>query len=137
MHNFTVYESSVHQAWRVIHVLWTPSQQKCIATLSITVSISTLITTLPLILCYCCVSQEGKVVLGGPGSFYWQGERTETARHPPINSQSEQNLKECVKNLPLLTETDVQVTRVNIHPDLCPAFSSSIPSLRSADLCHH
>lgn len=43
------------------------------------------ITNLPLVLCYCCVSQEGKVVLGGPGSFYWQGKRTR-AHHPPVNS---------------------------------------------------
>lgn len=67
-------------------------------------------------LCYCCVLQEGKVVLGGPGSFYWQGESTKAARRPPINSSSEQNLKECVKDLPLMTESDVQVTRVDIHP---------------------
>lgn len=25
---------------------------------------------------YCCVLQDGRVVLGGPGSFYWQGELT-------------------------------------------------------------
>lgn len=116
LHNFIFYESSVQQAWSAIHVLWIPSQQKCMPTLFRSVSISTLIMTLTLMLCYCCVSQEGKVVLGGPGSFYWQGERTETVHRPPINSQSEQNLKECVKNLPLLTETDVPVTRVNIHP---------------------
>lgn len=25
------------------------------------------------LLCYCCLLQDGRVVLGGPGSFYWQG----------------------------------------------------------------
>lgn len=63
-------------------------------------------------------------MLGGPGSFYWQGEHTQECgriwglrEYPPIKSLSEQTKKESVQYLVSLKETEVfQKSEVGVTP---------------------